>query len=185
MTEHTCKISRAPSELVSVDHCLTATGQSKTHRPSITRRQGSRDAEAEMLTGLHFGLDFAAKFGKRDPRPMWLGRSLVAARRQPTDTRSVERERTRNACGREAKPIGTTRETPIERTPRILNGIARGGGPNISPGCSDVSHSERRATLAYEPAQIPRTEQKTVGPICVVRAIKEGEISCPDTTNKA
>ncbi len=43
-----------------------------------------------MLAGLHFGLDFAAELGQRDPRPMLLGRSLVAARRQATDTRSVE-----------------------------------------------------------------------------------------------
>ncbi len=48
-------------------------------------------AEAEMLAGLHFGLDFAAELGQRGPRPM-LGRLLVAARRQATDTRSVESE---------------------------------------------------------------------------------------------
>ncbi len=67
--------SRAPSELVSVDQCLTATSKIKSSRPRGTRRQRSRAAEAEMLAGLHFSLDFAAELGQRDPRLMLLGRS--------------------------------------------------------------------------------------------------------------
>ncbi len=50
-------------------------GVSGSKRGSLlikSRNQVPQPTEAEMLTGLHFGLDFTAEFGKRDPRPMGL-----------------------------------------------------------------------------------------------------------------
>ncbi len=82
--------SISPSELVSVDQCLTATRPIKSQSAEGHASTKKPRCRGRNVGGLHFGLDFAAELGQRDPRPMLFGRSLVAARRQATDTRSVE-----------------------------------------------------------------------------------------------